>query len=132
VDRVLVDTSVWVEVLRDPAAPLAPTLRQLMVGVVRAVTTGLVIQEVLQGAVVPSQAARISTLLSSLPYATASRDTHQRAAALYRKLRAAGVTVPSIDVTLAQLALDLRASLWSLDSHFNAIASASKLKLFRA
>ena len=130
-DRILVDTSVWVDVLRNRAAVVAPTLRALMVGVVRVFTTGLVIQEVLQGAVVPSQAARISTMLSSLPYASATRETHLRAAALYRKLRAAGVTVPSIDVTLAQLALDLRARVWSLDDHFVAIASASKLKIFK-
>ena len=130
-DRVLVDTSVWVEVLRSRSTPLGTVLRGLIDGTVRVHTTGLVVQEVLQGTSVPSEAARVSALMASLPYFPMTRENHLRAAALYRRLRASGVTVPSIDVALAQLALDHGARLWSLDSHFDAIASASKLKLFR-
>jgi|SRR5450432_307425 len=130
-DRVLVDTSVWVEVLRSPSTPLSPVLRDLIDGTVRVHTTGLIVQEVLQGTLVPSEVARVSALMASLPYFPMTREDHLRAAALYRKLRVSGVTVPSIDVALAQLALDRGARLWSLDAHFDAIASASKLKLFR-
>jgi predicted nucleic acid-binding protein len=130
-DRVLVDTSVWVEVLRNPSTPLGTVLRELIDGTVRVHTTGLIVQEVLQGTSVPSEGARVSSLMASIPYFPMTRETHLRAAALYRKLRVSGVTVPSIDVALAQLALDQGARLWSLDAHFDAIASASKLKLFR-
>lgn len=126
---VLVDTSVWVDVLRDRNSALGGEIASLLGGPVRIVTTGLVVQEVLQGVSVPRQVAQVATLFVRLRYLSPSRPTHQRAASLYRKLRTRGITVPSVDVLLAQLALDHGVRIWSLEGHFAAIASASKLRL---
>lgn len=131
-DRILVDTSVWVEVLRDPQSTFADKLADLLAGPIRVCTTGLVQQEVLQGLSIPSQVARVTSMLNALPYLPVNRETHRRAAGLYRKLRLAGVTVPTVDVALAQVALDHGARMWSLDGHFFSIASASRLKLLRS
>jgi len=99
---VLVDTSVWVEALR-PAGRTLSALAALLRGAVRAVTSGVVIQEVLQGVRAPRDVARVSNLLRALPYLTVTRDTHLRAAALHRRLRGVGVTTHTVDVLLAQL-----------------------------
>jgi predicted nucleic acid-binding protein len=56
---------------------------------------------------------------------------HQHAAALYRRLRVRGVTAHTVDVLIAQVALDHGVMVWSLDRHLAAIASHTKLRLYR-
>jgi len=127
---VLVDSSVWVDALREGPSACADALDALLSRAL-AVTTALVAQEVLQGVRTPSQVARVATLFDALPRANADWRTHVRAAALFRKLRAGGITVPTVDAAIAQLALDRRLVLWSLDAHFHAIARHTKLRMFR-
>jgi len=129
---VLVDTSVWVDALRDPRSRVTPGIEALLAGTVRLATTGLIVQEVLQGISVPADLARVGTLMRHVPCLGATRDTHMRAASLYRGLRRAGVTVPTVDVVIAQLAIDHGVPVWSLDRHFARIARASRLRLYTA
>jgi tRNA(fMet)-specific endonuclease VapC len=128
---VLVDSSVWVEALREEASPTGTEMERLLRGPRLAATTGLVIQEVLQGVRLAAQIARVSTLLCGLLCLPVRRETHLRAAALYRKLRSLGFAVPTVDVLLAQVALENGASLWSMDAHFVRVAKASRLRLHR-
>jgi predicted nucleic acid-binding protein len=127
---VLVDTSVWVDALRDPGSPCGDALDNLLATGPRVVTTGLVAHEVLQGVATPRQLARLSSLLHGLHRLNPSFATHVRAAGLTRRLRARGITVHTIDGVLAQLALDHRVAIWSLDHHFSQIATATKLRLY--
>jgi predicted nucleic acid-binding protein len=127
---VLVDSSVWVDALRERPTGTGVALDALLTRG-RVVTAAIVAQEVLQGVREPGHYARISTLLSALPRANADWRTHLRAAALWRKLCAGGLTAPTIDALIAQLALDRRVSVWSLDTHFGAIARMTKLRLHR-
>jgi len=128
-DRVLVDASVWVDVLRDPASRYADRIAQLMRAPSHMVTTGVIVQEVLQGRMPPRQLARVSVLLVGLPRVSPSYETHERAAALSRRLRTKGVTTHTVDVLLAQLAMEHDLSICSLDRHFVHIARVSKLRL---
>jgi hypothetical protein len=125
---VLVDTTIWVDALRQGEPDFFEPLKARDS---LPATTGLVVQEVLQGVRTPKQLARASSMLADVTYLRASRETHRRAAALYRNLRRRGITVPTIDIAIAQTALDHGASVWSLDPHFDAIASACKLRLHR-
>jgi predicted nucleic acid-binding protein len=129
--RVLVDSSVWVDALGDPESPLAAGVAELLAEPGRAATTGVVLQEVLQGVRTPRQIAQVATLLGGLTYLAASRTTHARAAALYRSLRARGVTTHTVDVLVAQVALEHGAAVWSLDRHLAEISNRTKLRLYR-
>jgi predicted nucleic acid-binding protein len=129
---VLVDTSVWVDALRDPNSPAGAGVSDLLSGSAGVVTAGLVIQEVMQGLRVPSQIARVSTLLCGLPCLRVGRDTHLKAATLYRKLRGRGLTIPTVDVLLAVAAIEHGVRLWSNDTHFALIAQAARLRLYGA
>jgi predicted nucleic acid-binding protein len=129
--RVLVDSSVWIEALRDPSSRCGDALDELLGGAALVVTTGLVAQEVLQGVRDPRQVARVSTFFHALPRTSPDFRTHLRAAALRRKLRARGVNVPTVDLILAQLAIDGRFAVWSLDAHFDDIARGSRLRVHR-
>ncbi len=130
--RVLVDSSVWVEALRDVPSACGDELDRLLLGGAAVVTTGLVVQEVLQGIRALRDCARVSSLFASLTRVNPEFGTHLRAANLYRKLRSRGISVPTIDVLLAQIAMDLRLRVWTLDGHFRQISSASKLRLHGA
>ena len=129
--RVLVDSSVWVDALADPGSPLAAGVDELLAEPGRAATTGVILQEVLQGVRSPRQVAQVATMLGGLTYLPASREVHKRAAALYRSLRARGITAHTVDVLVPQVALDHGAAVWSLDHHLTEIAGRTKLRLYR-
>lgn len=126
-DLVLVDASVWIDSLGEPGSAVSAGVRDLE----WPRTTGLIVQEVLQGVRSTSVLARVGSLLARVPALSATRETHTRAAALHRTLRSRGITAGTIDVLLAQLAVDNGARLWTLDEDFTAIAKHSKLRLYK-
>jgi len=130
-----VDTSVWSLALRRNGSPSAPQVASL----VRAIesgelilTTGLVLQELLQGFSAPKARERILERFSALPLLVPDRADHVEAAALRNTCRRHGVQVGTIDALLAQLCI--RHSLWMLssDQDFQRIASHCALRLWQA
>ena len=102
----LVDTSVWSLALRRDALASEPEVHQLkeaLLGADVVVTTGLVLQELLQG----FSGAKASTLIierfSALPLLQPEREDHVAAAELRNTCRRAGVQVGTSDALLAGL-----------------------------
>jgi hypothetical protein len=91
---------------------------------------GIILQEVLQGIRDDKSYALTKDRLSRLPYLEIDKETYLYASSLYRNLRAKGITVPPIDVTLAGLAVQRVVPLYTRDEHFKVIAKHSDLKLF--
>ena len=129
------DTSVWSLALRRNGSPSAPQVASL----VRAIesgelilTTGLVLQELLQGFSGPKARERILERFSALPLLVPDRADHVEAAALRNTCRRHGVQVGTIDALLTQLCI--RHSLWVLssDQDFQRIASHCTLRLWQA
>ena len=129
------DTSVWSLALRRNGSPSAPQVASL----VRAIesgelilTTGLVLQELLQGFSGPKARERILERFSALPLLVPDRADHVEAAALRNTCRRHGVQVGTIDALLTQLCI--RHSLWMLssDQDFQRIASHCALRLWQA
>ncbi len=129
------DTSVWSLALRRNGSPSAPQVASL----VRAIesgelilTTGLVLQELLQGFSGPKARERILERFSALPLLVPDRADHVEAAALRNTCRRHGVQVGTIDALLTQLCI--RHSLWMLssDQDFQRIASHCTLRLWQA
>jgi len=130
-----VDTSVWSLALRRNGSSSAPQVASL----VRAIesgelilTTGLVLQELLQGFSGPKARERILERFSALPLLVPDRADHVEAAALRNTCRRHGVQVGTIDALLTQLCI--RHSLWVLssDQDFQRIASHCALRLWQA
>jgi predicted nucleic acid-binding protein len=130
-----VDTSVWSLALRRDRPPEAAPLRML----VRAIesgetilTTGLVLQELLQGFLGPRDRAQILDRFSAVPLLVPDREDHVAAAVLKNVCRRAGVQVGTIDALLAQLCIRHGLTMLSTDDDFKRIASHCALKLWRA
>lgn len=117
----LVDTSVWSLALRRDAAAAEPevnALKDALMGADVVVTTGLVLQELLQGFGVPKAQAQIIERFAALPLLQPDRQDHVAAAELRTACRRAGVQIGTIDALLAQLAIRHELTLLTTDKDF--------------
>ena len=119
--NILVDTSVWSLALRRDSPADCQAVSRLKIalqGGEGVFTTGLILQELLQGFNGPKARRRIIRTFASLPLIIPERRDHIDAADLRVKLRQKGVQAGAIDVLLAQLCLRHGLSLLSMDKDF--------------
>ena len=128
-----VDTSVWSLALRRDAPSQAAQVRALVRAIEASetlLTTGLVLQELLQGFSGPKARAQILDRFSAFPLLMPDRDDHIQAAELRNTCRRRGVQIGTIDALLAQLCLRHRLTMLSADSDFTRIAGYCDLKVW--
>lgn len=131
----LVDTSVWSLALRRDAPPALPEIRELTRALEAGATilsTGLVLQELLQGFGGPKDGRLILDRFAALPLLVPDRQDHIDAAALRNRCRSRGVQIGTIDALLAQLCIRHRLMMLSTDKDFAAIARHSELRVWSA
>jgi predicted nucleic acid-binding protein len=130
---VFVDTSVWSLALRrdqpDQRAEVAMLAHAIESGE-RLLTTGLVLQELLQGFAGPNARSRIVERFSALPLIVPDRDDHVGAAELRNHCRRSGVQVGTIDALLAQLCVRHDLTMLTADQDFTLVAAHSSLKVW--
>ena len=132
---VFVDTSVWSLALRRDAPSVAIEVRALtrMIEAGESIlTTGLVLQELLQGFSGLKARAQVLDRFSALPLLAPDRDDHIAAAQLRNQCRRAGIQIGTIDALLAQLCIRYELTMLSTDQDFNHMARHCPLKLWRA
>jgi predicted nucleic acid-binding protein len=129
-----VDTSVWSLAFRDGSSA-APQTRELM----RAIeadeslfTTGLVLQELLQGFSGPRARDAILDRFAALPLLVPGRDDHIDAAELRNRCRRAGIQIGTVDALLAQLCIRHDLTMLTTDGDFRHVAAAASLRLWTA
>jgi predicted nucleic acid-binding protein len=130
----LVDTSVWSLALRRDVVGAQPEvlyLEQALVGSQTVVTTGLVLQELLQGFSGPKARAQIIDRFSLLPLVQPDRQDHVDAAALRTACRRGGVQIGTIDALLAQLCIRHQLTLLTTDRDFAHAARHCRLRIWR-
>jgi len=128
-----VDTSVWSLAFRrdqGSAAPEVRALRDALEGAEIVVTTGLVLQELLQGFAGPRARKDLIDRFSSLPLLNPDRQDHIDAAELRNRCRRAGVQVGTIDALLAQLCVRHNLTLLTTDNDFIRAASHCTLRVW--
>ena len=129
-----VDTSVWsLAFRRDAPADVAEAqvLRQALEGGEIVLTTGLILQELLQGFSGPRARKDIIDRFGALPHIMPDRQDHIDAAALRNLCRRAGVQVGTIDALLAQLCIRHRLTLLTTDKDFVLAAAHCPLQVWR-
>ncbi|MFW6161665.1 MAG: PIN domain nuclease [Planctomycetota bacterium] len=129
---ILVDTSVWVEYLRDRdrESPVADWLDRAILQGETPCTCGVVLTEVLQGVRGQAEHRRVKRTLDRLPYVAASREAYVLAADLYRAARKRGKTIRNtVDCIIAACAIVNDVALAQRDRDFETIAEVSDLRL---
>ena len=123
----LIDTSVWVDVLRDTSDGAANRVRSLVADD-DVVLTRFNQLELLQGAADEREWAMLADFLEGQDYVEASGGTWRDAARIYFDLRRQGRTVRSpIDCCIAQLAIENNLRLLHNDRDFETIAEVRPL-----
>jgi predicted nucleic acid-binding protein len=129
-----VDTSVWSLALRRDSPAAVKEVRALIRAIEAGetiITTGLVLQEILQGFSGPKARAEILDRFSAVPLLVPDRDDHIHAADLRNRCRRAGIQIGTIDALLAQLCMRHDLAMLSTDNDFKNVASQCPLKLWR-
>jgi predicted nucleic acid-binding protein len=127
-----VDTSVWSLALRRDQPAGRAELGMLVWAVESGealLTTGLVLQELLQGFAGPKSRSEIVERFSALPLIVPDRDDHVHAAELRNQCRRKGMQLRTIDALLAQLCMRHDLTMLTADQDFARVAKHSRLKL---
>jgi predicted nucleic acid-binding protein len=117
----LVDASVWSLALRRDGTQDAKevlALREALTGADSVVTTGLVLQELLQGFNGPKAKEAIIERFGALPLIQPDRQDHVAAAEVRNACRRGGVQIGTIDALLIQLCGRYEMTLLSSDKDF--------------
>ena len=128
-----VDTSVWALAFRRDQASAAPEVGALAVALEHGdlvVTTGLVLQELLQGFAGPRARSDLIDRFSSIPLLSPERQDHIEAAELRNRCRRAGVQLGTIDAIIAQLCIRHHLILLTSDKDFARASALSRLSVW--
>ena len=124
-DSVLLDTSVWIDAFQGKTPDIVAVVQGLL-NDDRILTCGPVIFEIKRG-LRPPERKKILPLFSALIRLSVDETVWDAAGDLDASLRKKGITIPPMDVIIAQVCLHHKVFLFTLDEHFR---SVSGLKLF--
>ena len=126
---ILVDSSVWIDFLSSSPSSAGAELRRMVADAEPFALTGVVITEVLQG--LKRDISRIEDYLSQWEVLEPRGfSTYREAARIFRAARAQGVAVTTTDALIAAIALEHRATLFTLDKDFLRLAAIIRLPLY--
>lgn len=94
------------------------------------VVAGVVLQEVLSGVRTPQEFDRLLEKMDGFQVVTAGVEDHLKAAQVANSCRRSGIASSAVDCLIAAQAINLGASLFTLDRDFDRIASCCELNLF--
>ena len=128
-----VDTSVWSLAYRrdipSPTAEVRALVRAIETGE-SILTTGLVLQELLQGFSGPKARQDILDRFSAVPLLSPDRDDHIHAAELRNRCRRGGVQIGTIDALFAQLCIRHDLTMLTSDNDFKNMANHCPMRLW--
>lgn len=131
--NLFVDTSVWSLALRrdhPPSLPAVDRLRQALDSGEAVFSTGLVLQELLQGFSGPKAKDQIIERFAAVPLLVPDREDHIAAADIRNDCRRAGVQVGTIDALLAQLCARHDIVMLTTDRDFHAMLPHVPLRVW--
>lgn len=129
---IVVDTSVWVDVLNDVSSPKADHCVELIRNGEPVALTDVVFAEILQGLRSTREARQVERHLRAFPILRLEGlEDFALAAELYRSARAAGVTIrKTLDCLIATPCVRTGAPLLHADADFDRLAGCTTLQLY--
>jgi predicted nucleic acid-binding protein len=131
--KLLVDTSVWSLAMRRDQSEGHPSV-DFLADALRhegsIFTTGLILQEILQGFSGPKARKQILDRFTPLPLIVPQREDHTDAADLRNDCRRRGLQIGTIDALLARLCIRYELVMLSTDRDFEHLARIAPLRLW--
>lgn len=130
---ILFDTSALIEFLNRTGSPWDTAVETLLTNDADVAIADITLTEVLQGIRSERDYREVRASLMTFPILSLKdHDSYIKAADLYRKCRAKGLTIRStVDLLIARTAIENNAELLHHDRDFEVIASVSPLRLYR-
>jgi predicted nucleic acid-binding protein len=131
----LVDTSVWSLAFRrdaEVAVAEVKTLQHALEGADQVFTTGLVLQELLQGFAGPKARSQLIERFAALGFIQPDREDHVEAAEVRNLCRRNGVQIGTIDAVLIQLCRKHDLVLLSSDNDFRSASRHIRFRMWSA
>ena len=126
---ILIDTSAWVEFLRDTGSPVCNLVDELLVGEIA--VCDAVRMEILAGARDESHLRNLRRLLARATVIRTQNTDYDDASALYRRCRRQGETVRKlIDCLIAAVAIRADLPIVHADADFNVLARHTELRVY--
>jgi len=129
-DKVLIDTSVWIEFFRKRESPVSLNIREWL-KLNQVYYTGPIVVELYQGAKTTKEIQIINQLLDTIHYVDITREHYHHAGLTSQKAARDGKIFSTIDMIIAAVAHDENLSLFSLDHHFLEISPYIDISLVR-
>ena len=130
-DKVIIDTSVWIESFRPRADQSLHHLVKDLILSERVLLPGIIKTELLRGAKNKKEFNQLSQLLKGLAYLAVHEDYWERLSEFSFQLFRKGVVVPLTDTYIALLCIENKASILHRDKHYDMIAKKTKLKILQ-
>jgi predicted nucleic acid-binding protein len=129
---ILIDASAFIEFLNRTGSREDTLIEQLISNNEDIVLTDITLTEILQGIKTEREYREVKTSLLTFPILSLkSPHSYIAAADLYRKCRKRGLTIRStIDLLIAQIALEHGATLLHNDRDFEAIAQVCNIRIY--
>lgn len=127
-DKILVDTSVWIEFFRRKESSISLRLREYL-KLNQTYYTGPIAVELYQGAKTSKEVEVIRQLLQTIHYVEITRSHYHHAGQISHQAARTGKIFSVVDLILAVVAYDEQLKLFSLDTHFKEISQFCPLTL---
>lgn len=127
-DKVLIDTSVWIEFFRKKEPCFSHV--QNLIEEDNVCCLGLIYAELLQGAKSEKELSTLREFMHVFDFVPESVELWEKAGILSQELRKKGKEVGLSDCFIASSAHSYGCSLYTLDRHFRAISKYIDLNLF--
>lgn len=130
---ILVDTSVWIDFLRDKRTAHRRTLHKLIENEADISITGIILTEILQGIRKDKDFQIMQAHLLEFPiYQPRDLETYLQAAQIYRVCRKKGKTVrKTVDCIIAAVCIENSLTLLHKDSDFDLIGACTSLRCYQ-
>jgi predicted nucleic acid-binding protein len=128
-DKVIIDTSAWIESFRPQSDSKFSNLLKDLILNGRVLLPGIIKTELLRGTKNKKEYNRLNELLKGLEYLPEPEEFWEKLSLFSFDLFRKGVTVPLIDTYIALLCIEKNALILHRDKHFNLIAQKFPLKV---
>lgn len=128
-DKVIIDTSAWIESFRPGSEKSFQRLVKDLIIQESVFLPGIIKTELLRGTKSKKEFDQLSQMLKGLTYLSVDEDFWERLSDFSFQLFRKGTVVPLTDTYIALLCIENQASLLHRDKHFDLIAKKTKLMI---
>ena len=120
-DAVLIDSSAWIVSFKKAGDPLLKEFIKQFILSGLAATASVIILELIQGCRTSGERDTLKSMLESLDVLPIATEVWERASDLGFSLRRKGITIPTVDLIIAAIAMEAKRILVHQDGHFEMI-----------